>query len=142
MNRPVSRKRPWVAAVLGAVAMGLGHLYLRMWRRALGWFAVFFGATLLFVDPAVLAAVARGGPADPTALTPVLAVGGLSVADAYLLARARNATVRPEPIPGGGPTYCPNCGNECDGELDFCHWCATEVGDSDAAHSEDRDEQR
>ncbi|WP_159898642.1 zinc ribbon domain-containing protein [Salinirussus salinus] len=142
MNRPVSRKRPWVAAVLGAVAMGLGHIYLRRWRRAIGWFAVFFGVSFLFVDPAALAAVARGSAADPTALAPVFVVGSLSVADAYLLARARNATVRPVSVPEERPTRCPNCGDELDADLDFCHWCAADVSGSDATSSHDRDGKR
>lgn len=140
MNGPVSRKRPWVAAVLGAVAMGLGHLYLRRWRRALGWFAVFFGVSVLFVDPAVLAAVARGRAGDPTALAPVLVVGSLSVADAYLLARARNATARPASGPGERPSRCPNCGSGLDADLGFCHWCAADVSGFDAVSPDDRDE--
>jgi hypothetical protein len=142
MDRPVSQKRPWVAAVLGAAAMGLGHLYLRRWRRAFGWFAIFFGVSFLSVEPAALAAVARGSPGDPTALAPVFVVGVLSVADAYLLARARNATTQPVSVPGERPIRCPNCGDELDAELGFCHWCAAAVPGSDAGTPDDHDEMR
>jgi len=40
MQRSTSQKRPWLAALLGALVTGFGHLYLRRWRRAVGWLAV------------------------------------------------------------------------------------------------------
>lgn len=127
MERTVSRKRPWLAALLAALATGLGHLYLRRWRRGFGWLALLFAVTGLFVDPAALEALANRQTVDPMALAPVFIVGGFSVVDAYILAHTQNATAR---LPGGSDEQrprCPSCGNELDPELEFCHWCTTEI---------------
>lgn len=129
MDQVISRKRPWLAALLAAVATGLGHLYLRRWRRALAWLAVLFGVTALFVDPAALDALASRNAVDPLAIAPVLVVGCLSVVDAYLLAHAHNAVARPTTTSDGQPTHCPNCDRELDSDLEFCHWCTREVDD-------------
>lgn len=94
MERTVSRKRPWLAALLGALATGFGHLYLRRWRRAVGWFATLFAVTYVFVDPAAIEALAAGEPVDPLSVAPTLLVGGASVVDAYVVARAQNALAR------------------------------------------------
>lgn len=133
-----STKRPWVAALLGTVATGLGHLYLRKWGRALWWVALLVATGVLFVpeaafdalvrvvaDPVVLPSVFA---ADLVALWPVAAIGALSALDAYLLARAHNAA-RVTVAPDGSLTQCPNCGGELDADLDFCHWCTAEYGD-------------
>jgi len=149
-------KRPWLAALLGTLATGLGHFYLRRWRRGLGWFAAAVAASVLFVPPEATQAL-LSGEADLTPLVPVLAVGVASVADAYVLARnqkrrARTANLGPagessEGVGGsvggddapsaaaavpGAPTTdetCPHCGKELDPELDFCPWCTTRLSE-------------
>ncbi len=81
----------------------------------------------------------------------VLAVTALSMIDAYWLAsntgdagRSAEAGAGATPTPtegttaGAAPaqgtggaadetTSCPNCGKELDADLDFCHWCTTEL---------------
>ncbi|RDI72495.1 DUF7575 domain-containing protein [Halopelagius longus] len=140
MSQSVSRKRPWLAALLGALATGLGHVYLRRWRRAFGWVAVLFAVSVLFVDQAALSALAAGDAVDVAELTPLLIAGGLSIADAYLLARIQNAAVRLTVTPDGRLNSCPNCGKELDSELDFCHWCTAELDDFEAVIAERSDE--
>lgn len=71
---------------------------------------------------------------------PILVVGSLNVADAYLLARAQNAAARQGTTPGERPTRCPNCGSGLDADLGFCHWCAADVSGFDAAYHENRGE--
>jgi len=133
VTRSVSGKRPWLAALLAAFVTGLGHLYLRRWRRGLGWLLVLFAVTVLFVDPATVDAFATGGSVDPLAVAPIYAVGALSVVDAYLVARAGNFVARITPTEDGEFTHCPNCGKELDGDLDFCQWCSTDLGDVEVA---------
>lgn len=135
MGRSISQKRPWLAAVLALFVTGLGHLYLRRWRRALGWLLALFGVSTLFVEPGALEAFASSGAVDPVAMAPVLLVGALSVVDAYLLAHVQNAAGNDplqsddatDPIGSDDdPSACPNCGKELDPDLTFCHWCTTE----------------
>lgn len=133
MNRTLSQKRPWLAALLSVLATGLGHLYLRRWRRALGWLTVLFGVSYVLVDPAALDAAATGGEFELLELAPVLVVTSLSVLDAYLLAHAHNAVARTTVTPDGELANCPNCGKEVDDDLAFCHWCSTELPDTAAA---------
>ncbi|WP_200531073.1 zinc ribbon domain-containing protein [Halorubrum sp. LN27] len=145
MERTTSQKRPWLAALLGALATGFGHLYLRRWRRAVGWFATLFAVTYVLVDPAAIEALAAGEPVDPLSVAPTLIVGGASVVDAYVVARAQNAIAQATAATGetrstdsraetetgngveGTVDSCPNCGKDVDPELDFCHWCTAEL---------------
>ncbi len=131
MRQSLSPKRPWLAALLGVLATGLGHAYLRRWRRALGWVVVLFATTALFVDPSAVDTAASGGAFEPLAVAPVLVVGGLSVVDAYVLAHAQNAMARLSPSPAGTRTHCPNCGQELDPDLDFCQWCSATLDGED-----------
>jgi len=132
----VSRKRPWLAVVLAVVYPGLGHLYLRLWGRALMWFAlVVLSTSVLVPEDALPTEVAfdsllTAGEAIPTqtALV-VLGISLLSVVDAYLMANRRNDQVPEEP--GGETTSCPECGKELDADLDFCHWCTTPLDGSE-----------
>lgn len=137
MRQSMSRKRPWLAALLGAVATGLGHLYLRRWRRAVGWLAVLFGVTALFVEPEALNAMATGEAFDPLAVAPTLVVGLLSVLDAYVLARAQNEVARRTATPDEELVHCPNCGKEVDPDLDFCQWCTEELPTADEEQPDD-----
>jgi hypothetical protein len=135
VTRTLSRKRPWLAALLAVLATGLGHLYLRRWRRAAGWLAALLAASYVFVDPAAMDAVATGGPVDLVALAPVVFVGSLSALDAYLLAHAQNNLASVAVTPDGELAECPNCRKEVDPDLDFCHWCTTELPAVESASS-------
>ena len=149
-------KRPWLAALLGTLATGLGHFYLRRWGRGLGWFVLAVLVSLFFV-PADAAQALLDGGGDPVTLLPVFAVGIASVVDAYLLARrtrsARTAATagsgvgdaepegsevtledRPQPAAGAADPAgvddgeaCPNCGKDLDPDLDFCPWCTARL---------------
>lgn len=152
-----SGKRPWLAALLGTLATGLGHFYLRRWKRGLGWFAVAVAVSTLFVPPEAARALFSGSGGDVRTLAPLLAVGIASVADAYVLARMSQHETRdrsdgspstaPESasetgdrstvvagsaaagqVSGSTATECPECGKELDPELDFCPWCTTRLG--------------
>jgi len=143
MSQSISRKRPWLAALLGALATGFGHVYLRRWRRGLGWVLGLLATTVLFVDPAAVEALANWNVVDPWEIAPILLIGGLSVADAYLLAHAHNAVARLTVPQDGQLTHCPNCGKELDADLEFCHWCTTDLSRFDevsVAAGEQRDE--
>ncbi|ELZ24563.1 hypothetical protein C477_00085 [Haloterrigena salina JCM 13891] len=155
MVRSISRKRPWLAALLAAILTGFGHLYLRRWRRALGWLAASFLVSALFVDPAAVEKLMAGTVNAETilAMAPMTFVAGLSVVDAYLLARIQNAAARltttddadadavSAATAGEGAIDCPHCGNELDPELEFCHWCTKAVdvdGDELEESADDR----
>jgi len=129
VERTSSQKRPWLAALLGALVIGFGHFYIRRWRRALGWLVVSIGVSVLFVDQSTIEALATFSGVDPLSVAPLLVVGALSVIDAYLLAQAQNLVARQTPEPDGTLTHCPHCGNELDGDLEFCHWCTTRIDD-------------
>jgi len=153
-----SGKRPWLAALLGTLATGLGHFYLRRWKRGLGWFVVAVAVSTLFVPPEAARALLSGSGGDVGTLAPLLVVGAASVADAYVLARMSQDATRDradegpesvaaasgtdeEPMPAGGPAAggvaesadaeCPECGKELDPELDFCPWCTARLGGED-----------
>lgn len=140
MSQSISRKRPWLAALLGALATGVGHLYLRRWRRGLAWVVVLFGVTVLLVDPAAVEALANRNAVDLLAIAPILLVTCFSVIDAYLLAHAHNVAARMTIASDGTLTHCPNCGKELDADLEFCYWCTTEVEGTDSSLPDDREE--
>jgi len=107
--------RPWIAAVLGSIVTGLGHLYLRRVRRAVGWLvAALLTAFVWAPDP-------QG--ASLLEFVPSMAVITLSVLDAFTIAllerRTRQATRGTETV------NCPACGRPLDLDLDFCPWCTT-----------------
>lgn len=120
--------RPWLAALLGVVQPGLGHVYLREWIRALTWFGLWLVTVMLLVPFAFANGAGAGVPetfrAALTALEEVplagqltlLAVTAFSAFDAYWLA-SRNRAAASE------VAHCPNCGKDVDDSLDFCHWC-------------------
>lgn len=141
MSQSTSRKRPWLAALLGAFITGFGHIYLRRWRRGLGWLIILFGATVLFVDPVAVEALANGNAVDPLSITPILVVGVLSVVDAYLLAYVHNAVTRLSSTSDEQLAHCPNCGKEFDADLEFCHWCTTEFENLDVTLLNDQKRQ-
>ncbi|QCC57993.1 zinc ribbon domain-containing protein [Natrinema thermotolerans] len=133
MPKSISQKRPWLAALLAALATGLGHLYLRRLRRALGWIVVSFGVSAAFVDPAAIDTLLAGNGTTETllAVAPMLLVVGLSTVDAYLLAYTQQTRTTPSPSSETETTDCPHCGNELDPDLEFCHWCTRAVENAD-----------
>lgn len=136
MERTSSQKRPWLAALLGALVIGFGHFYIRRWRRALGWLVAAVGVSVLFVDQSTIEALSTFSGVDPLAVAPLFVVGALSVVDAYVLAQAQNAIVRQTPEPDGTLTHCPHCGNELEEDLEFCHWCTTRIDEVEGAPDE------
>lgn len=138
MSQSLSGKRPWLAALLNVLAIGLGHAYLRRWWRAFGWITALFGAATLFVDPTALEAFIRGQSIDLLSIAPVLVVGSLSVVDAYLVAHAQNLVTRFTPNQNGELTHCPHCGKELDLDLDFCQWCSADLTHTETASPAER----
>jgi membrane protease YdiL (CAAX protease family) len=118
-----SRKRPWLAAILSTLAAGLGHLYLRRWRRALGWILLVFAATYL-VGPETLTAY-QAGNANIWDIAPILTTTAGAAFDAYVVARVENLKLRTKRDKTDWAT-CPNCRKDIDPSLDFCQWCAAD----------------
>ncbi|RZV06624.1 zinc ribbon domain-containing protein [Natrinema hispanicum] len=140
MAQSTSQKRPWLAMLLAMLATGLGHLYLRRWRRALGWLAASFVVTALFVDPTALDAFVTGnsGLEEALVVAPLFLVIGLSTLDAYLLARSQRVPSAVDPA-AAESTSCPHCGKELDSDLEFCQWCTKPIEDVDQERLEERD---
>lgn len=123
----MSRKRAAFAGLLSVVYPGLGHLYLRAWIRAIGWFGIaLFTASMVVpeqtiqsvdtLDMGVILEAARGLPRD--AVLTILFVRALNVADATLLGLRTRRRGEGEASP-----TCPECGGELDEDIDFCPWC-------------------
>ncbi|KAB1193922.1 zinc ribbon domain-containing protein [Haloferax sp. MBLA0076] len=125
----LSKVRPWLAAILGLAVTGLGHLYLRRWRRAALWVALAFAISVFFVPTGAVESLATGGEIPPLVdVLPVLAVSLVSVLDAFLLGMKQVS----EPsgtavIDESEAVSCPQCGRDVDPDLDFCHWCTTRL---------------
>ncbi|MFC6954975.1 zinc ribbon domain-containing protein [Halorubellus litoreus] len=161
-----SARRPWLAALLGVLATGAGHLYLRRWLRAIGWLALTTAVTVLYVPEPVLTAATAADTVPLEPFLPTLTVIALSVTDAYLIAKLSNrlhaslgnrgssqtnTTPRDDAAnatyPVGDPDTdntdatddsvdCPHCGKPLDPDLEFCHWCTTDLGDFDSHRPE------
>jgi hypothetical protein len=135
MSLVPARYRPYLAGLLGTVATGFGHLYLRRWLRGLGWIALAFAVTFAFVPEAALETMAAGETlTSQSEFYPPLIVQLAAALDAFLLAY-RNDSGDDDGVAAHEPTAadtetgtvsCPNCGKEVDAELGFCHWCTTE----------------
>lgn len=131
MEQRVSKKRPWLAAVLGVVATGLGHLYLRRWLRAGGWLGIATLTTILFVPDSTVTALAAGEQVSWMNFIPVLLVSVASVFDAYQLAVMNNHLYRARSRGGENDSrLCSSCGRQVDNDLDFCQWCSTPLAES------------
>lgn len=151
LSGSAGQKRPWLAAVLAFILPGLGHLYLRLWLRAVGWFLLIVTVGSLLIpdgtEPETVSveAALEATESVPPALTLViLAVTLVSVVDAYWMAARINNSDQPslaDDSPGTGTETgsaatdsstqeCPNCGREIDDELTFCHWCTTRVDET------------
>jgi len=135
-NTPPSRpstvnRRAWIAALLSFLQPGLGHAYLRAWRRAVTWFLVWAAVTAALVElpsPSLTVEGLRRAATQLFAglgglgLVPSLvlsAVTAFAMVDAFWLAE------RPEPR--DGTPRCPDCGKEIDEDIDFCPWCTAEL---------------
>jgi len=126
------RNNPLLAALLGTVVTGLGHLYLRRWLRAIGWLGVTVVASVLFVPESTISAMNSGTFTDLLSTLPIVLIGAASALDAYLIAKMKTRTEGVQAGDTVGPTgadespACPACGKPFDPELGFCHWCTTE----------------
>lgn len=151
----MSRRRPWLAALLAVLYPGAGHLYLRAWFRALAWFGLALLVAMLVIPEPVLQAGEEGGfsafydaflAVEPQTVLPLFVVNALNVLDAYLTARRMNSRTTQDGLFDGGllgseteqqsgpqgdrqpiAGDCPNCGRELDSDLDFCPWCTTRL---------------
>ena len=140
------RNNPLLAAILGTVVTGLGHLYLRRWRRAIGWFGVTAVVTILFVPESTISAMNSGTLTDPLSTLPIVLISAASALDAYLIAKSKLQTGGGRAIGTSGAKEadespaCPVCGKPFEPELGFCHWCATEFEVVDDTEMEQFDE--
>ncbi|MFC6988098.1 zinc ribbon domain-containing protein [Haloplanus sp. GCM10025708] len=128
------RRRALMAALVGAVGSvlgiaGVGHAYLREWRRALAWFTFVLGAGLVlvatFADPQTVTPASL--PVEVT--VPLVVLFVLNTFDAYQLASRTSSSAR-------AADACPTCGREIDPTLEFCPWCAEPFETADEATSE------
>ncbi|MFC6725502.1 zinc ribbon domain-containing protein [Halobium palmae] len=120
-------RRAFVAAMIGAFGAvfgvaGLGHLFLRRWKRAVAWFVLSLGATAVLLSTVFTEAQLRNlqfmldvQQWPQTVLIPLFVLLSLSIFDAYLTGRRATAEAAVD--------ACPYCGQPIDAELDFCHWC-------------------
>lgn len=111
---------------------GLGHLYLRAWLRAIGWFVLAIAAAALVVPESAVVAYQQGGlealyaasqDFGTDVFVSLLGIRLLNVVDAYLTAvrQRQSAEAAVE------ANTCPSCGKELDPDLDFCPWCTTRL---------------
>lgn len=117
--------RRTTAVFLSILYPGLGHAYVRSWRRALCWYLGGFGL-LLVASPELLAAVfgtqgvealleaSRQIPVE-TLVAVVISVRVLGTADVWLLLTRRARS--------DGKAHCESCARESDPDIDFCPWC-------------------
>ncbi|WP_325064103.1 zinc ribbon domain-containing protein [Halobacterium bonnevillei] len=148
-------RRGVIAAILGFLYPGLGHVYLRKWVRALSWFVLALATAALVVPDAAYQAFQAEGVSGLMEASEsfgievtlsLLAIRVLNVVDAYMVAaRQASAAAVADVTPGEAdeangavvsePGECPACGKELDEDLDFCPWCTTRLdtgADADA----------
>ncbi|WP_158853412.1 zinc ribbon domain-containing protein [Halorhabdus sp. CUG00001] len=146
MARESLRNNPVLAALLGTVMAGLGHIYLRRWLRALGWLGVTVATSTLAVPDSAVSTIRSGTLPDPIAILPIVLTSAASVFDAYLIAKMRRQTESADTDGSVGPAKadaspaCPTCGKPVDPDLEFCHWCTTEFDVEDVTERTQLDE--
>lgn len=139
-------RRGIIASVFALVYPGLGHVYLRAWLRALGWFVLAIVGAALVVPDSAITAYQQGGMSALYAASQefgtdvfisLLGIRALNVIDAYLTAIRQS---RAAAAVASDARTCPSCGKEIDPNLDFCHWCTTRLDDpdTDAEEGDDR----
>jgi len=112
---------------------GLGHVYLREWLRAVLWFGLILTSTTILVpaspEPAefTLEAIFQASLAAAESLPlrnqiALFTLTSISMADAYWIATQGNRNAA-----AAEGVRCPACGKEVDEDLEFCHWCTTEL---------------
>lgn len=152
-----TRRRTIVTAIVASLGAffgiaGVGHAYLRQWRRSIVWFLLAIGSGIALVfyyveDPAAIDPFDAGAIPQEVYI-PLFVIIALSVIDAVLLSIAAGRTEPDErlaanaidsdstpiedvgadgstPEPESVPA-CPECGKDTDPELDFCPWCTYE----------------
>ncbi|MFC6766823.1 zinc ribbon domain-containing protein [Natrinema soli] len=126
MGTETSERRPWLALLLGALVTGLGHVYLRRWRRAAGWVLLAVGVAWVFVPPEALQSIQSSTLSALLAVVPLLLVSALSLLNLYVLTRIQQQPTAMQATEEHDDTLtCPNCGKETDPDLQFCQWCTT-----------------
>jgi hypothetical protein len=127
-----SPKRTWVAVLLTILVPGLGHLYLRLWVRSVLWFALYFTTSSFLLPgkatPESLSIDAFVAASEAVPLQTALLVVSISLfclLDVYMMSNYINYQHKKEE----SGVVCPSCGKELDEDLDFCHWCTTELDD-------------
>jgi len=117
-------RRPVTAGVLGLLVVGLGHLYLRRYRRGGAWMLLAIATGVLWVEDAAIDALLNG-TADLATLAPLYLLVVVATVDAVSVAyrSQQYLTITDE----GDLLTCPVCGNDVDPELEFCHWCTTDL---------------
>jgi len=134
-----SRKRPWLAVLLTVFIPGLGHLYLRLWGRAILWLGLSILASYFFFpEGAVPDSISTGAFVEASqalsaeAAIVLFGVSAFCIIDVYIMARQINAYVASQQAGGTeNVTRCPNCRRELDPDINFCHWCTTELDTND-----------
>jgi len=117
-------RRPLTAGLLGLLVVGLGHLYLRRYRRGGAWMLLAIATGVLWVEDAAVEALLNGA-ADPATLAPLYLLVTVATADAVSLAyqSQQYLTITDD----GDLLTCPVCGNDVDPDLAFCHWCTADL---------------
>lgn len=134
-------RRGVIAAILGFLYPGLGHVYLRKWVRALSWFVLALATAALVVPESAFDAFQAEGVDGLMAASEnfglevtlsLLTIRVLNVVDAYVVAVREAAASAAEQVQASDasgaaaaaePAECPECGKDLDQELDFCPWC-------------------
>lgn len=134
-------RRGLLAAVLGFLYPGLGHVYLRRWVRAVTWFLLAIATAAVVVPPSAYEAFQSGGISGLMEASgsfglevtlSLLTVRLLNVADVYIIAVRNAAAAAAQSESPDEAATCPECGGDLDEELDFCPWCTTRFDDSES----------
>jgi hypothetical protein len=121
----LERGRHVTALALSLLYPGLGHLYVRSWYRALGWYLGGL-VVLLAVSPDALSALLAARTVEaallasrsmPVGTLVVVLLGSrvLGTADVWWLLRRRTGN--------DGTTHCDSCSRARDPDVAFCPWC-------------------
>ncbi|MFC6903995.1 zinc ribbon domain-containing protein [Halalkalicoccus tibetensis] len=118
-----SRKRPWLAAALAFPVTGLGHLYLRRWRRAAGWLLLVAAAAVVLAPGVESPSVLVGASFQAV---PLFVLVWLSALDAYMVAYRQNLVGDID-----SERRCSRCYRTQGMDIGFCEWCGDEVSGAD-----------